>query len=166
MGKLLTRRSARRIPSQEDFEAYRGAHTHKIWASLPRNWQCPSCGRTRFQLLTWTKSLTDSSRRAFGDYHWLAAIHEHHDHCSENGAYPPRFARAHICSDRNSAEGVVKRRLKLPPDFSFSPQELSEFVVGYPHGGVDIDYEAAKKLYESMRLPSLVRGGFSPSRFF
>jgi hypothetical protein len=146
----LPRRSPR-IPTQEDFEAYRGAHTHKIWASLPRHWRCPSCGRTRFQLLTWTKSLTGSSKRAFGDYHWLAAIHEHHDHRSENGAYAPRFARAYICSDCNSADGVVKRRLKLLPDFSFSPQELSRFVVGHPHCGVEIYFEAAKNLYELVR---------------
>ncbi|SRR5712692_4808466 len=153
MGKLLTRRSARPIPTREDFEAYRGAHTHKIWASLPRHWQCPSCGRTRFQLLTWTKSLTDSSRRVFGDYHWLAAIHEHHDHRSENGYYLPRFAPAFICGNCNSADGAVKRRFKLPVDFSFSPQELSKFVVGHPHDGVEIDFEAAKSLYDSVGVP-------------
>jgi hypothetical protein len=147
MGKLLARRSARPIPTQEDFGAYRGAHTRKIWASLPQHWQCPSCGRTRFQLLTWTKARTDSSRRAFGNYHWLAAIHEHHDHCSESGSYLPRFARVFICSDCNSADGAVKRRFKLPVDFSFSPEELSKFVIGHPHDGVEIDFEAAKNLY-------------------
>jgi hypothetical protein len=99
-------------------------------------------------LLTWTKSLTDSAKRAFGDYHWLASIHGHHDHRSENGAYPPRFARAYVCGDCNSADGAVKRRFKLPTDFSFSPEELSKFVIGYPHVGVEIDFEAAKKLYD------------------
>src|SRR5258708_11605280 len=133
MGGFLTMRSSRPIPTQEDFETYRGAHTHRIWASLPPQWQCPSCGRTRFQLLTWTKSLTDSAKRVFGDYHWLAAIHEHHDHHSENGSHLPRFAPTFICGDCNSADGAVKRRFQLPADFSFSPQELSKFVAGRAH---------------------------------
>jgi hypothetical protein len=58
-----------------------------------------------------------------------------------------------ICGNCNSADGAVKRRFKLPVDFSFSPQELSKFVVGHPHDGVEIDFEAAKSLYDSVSGP-------------
>jgi hypothetical protein len=102
-------------------------------------------------LLTWTKSRTNSSKRAFGDYHWLAAIHPHHDHGSHDSGYPhPRFPPTLVCGNSNSADGAVKRRFQLPADFSFSPQELSQFVVGRAHSGVEIDYDAAKRIYDSL----------------
>lgn len=46
-------KGVRLIPTAEDFHAYKGAHTHKLWRSLPLDWSCPSCKRSRYELLTW-----------------------------------------------------------------------------------------------------------------
>jgi hypothetical protein len=91
----------------------------------------------------------ENGRVPTGEYKWLAPLHGHHDHRSHAGV-PPRFAQTIICGDCNSAEGRAKRLLKLPADFSFSPLELSLFVVGAPHNGVRFDFEEAKKVYESI----------------
>ena len=103
-----------REPTQQDFESYRGGHTFKKWAGLPSDWHCPACKRSKFQLLTWTKSLTGYGGTIRGQYQWLAPIQEHHDHHSDGGAHSPRFCATLICSDCNTADGKVKRLLNCP----------------------------------------------------
>jgi hypothetical protein len=145
VGKLsmCRTRTPLRIPSQEEFNSYRGGHTHKKWLKLPSDWRCPSCNRTKFQQLRWTKSLTGYGVPK-GQYQWLAPIHEHHDHGAETGELISRFADTMLCYDCNNAEGRTKRLLLLPADFSFSPHELRLFVTGIPHCGVDLDLDIAK----------------------
>jgi hypothetical protein len=58
-----------------------------------------------------------------------------------------RFDTTLICGDCNSADGAAKRRLGLPPTFSFTPTEIRTFVVGKPHAGITIDYAAALSAY-------------------
>jgi hypothetical protein len=98
---------------------------------------------------------------------WLLARHElhrnlrhhrlqplravpHHDHGADGGQRAQRFAPTLICFYCNIAEGRAKRMLKLPKDFSFSPVELSMFIVGYPHRRITEDLEAAKAIAESI----------------
>jgi hypothetical protein len=85
-----------------------------------------------------------------GEYQWLAPIQEHHDHRSDNGIDSPRFFPALVCGDCNSADGRVKRLLKLPSEFSFSPTELSQFITGDPHGGVKAGMTIAKRIYTTL----------------
>jgi hypothetical protein len=74
------------------------------------------------------------------------SIVEHHCH-----AYR-RFDRATICGDCNSADGAVKRKLKLPESWSFSPAEIKRFVKMKIHSGETlIDYEEARRIYEALR---------------
>jgi hypothetical protein len=143
-----------KIPTREDFESYRGRHTFKKWRTLPAGWCCPACGRTPFELLTWTQSKTGYGVPV-GEYQWLAPLHEHHDHRIDGYAIAPRFAATLICSDCNHAEGRAKRRLCLPKWFSFSPAELRLFVTGSPHNGVTIDLNRTQEIYARL-LPSLI----------
>jgi hypothetical protein len=138
------------IPTAEDLSAYTGAHTPKLWRSLPLDWVCPSCRRSRYELLTWTRTRTDSARRLHGEYHWLVAIHPHHDHRSDDGRHVSRFPRTPICGDCNTAEGRTVKRMGLTGKFSFSPEELSRFISGRPHAGVVADFVLAKAVYDEI----------------
>jgi hypothetical protein len=137
------------IPTIEDFESYRGGHTFKKWRALPPGWCCPACGRSPFELLTWTKSKTGYGMPK-GEYQWLAPLHEHHDHRTDFYTIAPRFSSSLICSDCNHAEGRAKRCLQLPKWFSFSPVELRPFVTGSPLNGVEIDLDRAREIYAAL----------------
>ncbi len=145
--KRTRKRKLLKTPTFEDLEAYRGGHTRKLWAVLPRDWRCPACSRSRFEILTWTKSITGYGV-PIGEYQWLAPLHGHHDHRSDAAGATPRFPATVICSDCNNADGRAKRQLALPAYFSFSPAELHQFVTGYPHNGVVIDLDRATGVYE------------------
>jgi len=137
------------VAAQADFEQYRGGHTNKKWVQVGPEWCCPSCRRTKFQQLTWTVRRIDG--RVIPNSHgWLAPIVEHHDHGADEGQRSPRFAPTFICFDCNIAEGRAKKMLKLPKDFSFSPVELSMFIVGYPHRRITEDLESAQAIAESI----------------
>jgi hypothetical protein len=157
--KFVRKRQLLKVPTMEEFQNYRGGHTHKKWVALPVEWRCPSCRRSRFEILTWTQTRMENGRVPTGEYKWLAPLHGHHDHGSHAGI-PPRFAETIICGDCNSADGRAKRRLNRPADFSFSPLELSLFVIGTPHNGVRFELEVAKKVYESIAplLPPIPPG--------
>lgn len=135
----------RRIPTQQEFLAYTGAHTHRLWAEVGPNWICPACFRNKFQILRWTTRFPRSPN-AFQD--WMAPLHKHHDHsvelCSSGN---PRFPQTVICDQCNAADGAAKRKLKLPKNFSFSPAEISSFVISTPHDKHTINYEIANSIY-------------------
>jgi hypothetical protein len=133
------------VPTQADFDQYKGGHTHKKWVVVGPDWCCPSCRRAKFEQLTWTQRRTQNGRVATGEYAWLAPIIAHHDH-GATGLRAPRFPPTYLCFDCNIAEGRAKRMLKLPPDFSFSPQELACFVTGYPHRRVTENLEVAERI--------------------
>lgn len=81
---------------------------------------------------------------------WLAAFHHHHDHGFDGDILfgtPARFEEVLICDHCNSADGTAKRKLRLPRTWSFSPQEIAEFVTPRPHDGHVIDYTKAYAVY-------------------
>lgn len=132
------------VPSQADIENYSGGHTHKKWRMLPETWHCPSCGRHKHQLLKWVRCRTAYGGQTPGTYKWLAILDEHHDHSvGYLTGLSPRFAATIICHDCNIADATAKKLLGLQADFSFSPDELSTFVVAIPHGSVTINKSAA-----------------------
>lgn len=138
-----------KIPSYEDYRNHTGLHYHRLWKAIEDSWRCPSCGRSKFQIMRWTRRFP-SKPNAFMD--WVAALHIHHDHSAsymDIGAY--RFPETLICGQCNAADGTVKRKLKLPKDFSFSPQEMREFIKATPYGKHEIDYERARNIFTSLK---------------
>lgn len=136
-----------RMPTAEDFLAYKGAHCHRLWAEVGSDWTCPSCKRNKFELLRWTTRFPRSPN-AFSD--WMAGLHKHHDHSVEPWSRQvPRFPQTIVCDQCNAADGAAKRKLKLPARFSYSPLELSWFIVARPHSKHEIIYEAAQSIFEA-----------------
>ena len=144
-----------RIPTQQEFFAYTGAHTHRLWTEVGPNWVCPACRRTKFQVLRWTTRFPRSPN-AFQD--WMAPLHKHHDHSV--GVISNQFARfpeTTICDQCNAADGAAKRKLILPRNFSFSPAEIAAFVVATPHGKHAINYEMANAIHIALSSSGAVR---------
>ena len=137
-----------KVPSLKDFAAYKGAHCHQLWARVGPDWTCPSCRRSKFEILRWTMRFPRTANR-FED--WMAGLHEHHDHArSWTGVGTARFLSTIICDQCNAADGAAKRRLRLPENFSFSPSEIGRFVVATPHGKHAIDYDIAASIYSAL----------------
>lgn len=134
-------------PPMEVFLAFKGAHAHQLWARVGPDWVCPCCKRTKYQLMCWTKRAPNTPQ-AFMD--WIAVLHTHHDHSVEFWERrAPRFEEAVICHQCNVADGQAKRKLQLPKNFSFSPEEIAMFVSATPHAPHKYDLAIAKRLYES-----------------
>jgi hypothetical protein len=137
-------------PTFDEFRCYDGGSWHNLWRNLDDNWRCPACGRSKFQLLRYKGGLpvySDGNTKVASNL--IAPLARHHDHSQgyvEVGG--GRFMETVICQDCNSAEGTAKRKLGLPSDFSFSPTEIGQFVRGIPHGGVVIDFESAREIWE------------------
>jgi hypothetical protein len=78
-------------------------------------------------------------------------IVEHHCHKFDwltGDATKCRFEPTEICGECNTAGGLVKAKFQLPEDFSFSPDEIRQFVKCTPHSGkTEIDYEKAHAIY-------------------
>ena len=144
----------RRIPTHQEYLAYDGAHTHRLWAEVGPNWVCPACNRSKFQVLRWTTRFPKSPK-AFQD--WMAPLHRHHDHSA--GVFSnrcSRFPETIICDQCNAADGAAKRKLKLPKNFSFSPAEIAVFVVATPHDKHAINYEMAYEIYVAISMSGAV----------
>ena len=151
--KTLNSNLLRRIPSWEEYLSFDGAHCQQLWAKLNDHWRCPCCERTRYQLLRWTMLYPNKPHRREG---WAVGLHTHHDHGTDLYVRKPllgephritTFAPAIICEQCNSADGAVKRRLGLPPSFTFAPLEIRQFVWPTPHGKHIIHYERAQMIY-------------------
>lgn len=137
-----------KTPTHEDYRNHTGLHYRKLWASIDDGWICPACGRNKFQIMKWTLRFPASSKK-FMD--WVAALHKHHDHSVgllENSQR--RFPETLICGQCNVADGATKRKLELPSNFSFSPQEMRTFIQATPHDKHTIDFDIAFTIYQSL----------------
>ena len=140
---------APRIPTADEFAAYKGAHCHQLWARVGSDWTCPSCLRSKFQILRWTMRFPQRVNRFEG---WMAGLHHHHDHArSWDGIGVARFEPTVLCDQCNAADRAAKRRLKLPQNFSFTPAEIGRFVVTKPHGRHVIDFNVAEQIFRSLQ---------------
>ena len=148
-----------KTPTFEDYRNHTGLHYHRLWKTTGDNWICPGCGRSKFQIMRWTLRFPNTPA-AFMD--WGAALHKHHDHSTDYRCLGvSRFPETLICDQCYSADGIVKRVLKLPNDFSFSPQEMRMFIEAPPHGNHKINYERALDLFTL-----LMKNNESGSRIF
>ena len=137
-----------RIPTLKEYREHDGLHYRNLWLKIDDAWACPGCGRTKYQIMRWAKRFPNSPMAFMG---WVAALHRHHDHSV--GLYrnrPGRFSPTVICDQCNSADGAVKRRLKLPATFSFAPTEIRMFVRATPHSPHSIDFDVALAIYTSI----------------
>lgn len=134
-----------KIPTYEDYQNHNGLNYHQLWNSIGDGWVCPGCGRNKFQIMKWTRRFPNSPNSFMG---WVAALHKHHDHSI--GFCEPgqtRFPETLICGQCNSTDGVVKRKLKLPSNFSFSTREMNTFIRATPHGRHEINYDLALAIF-------------------
>ncbi|MXP48101.1 hypothetical protein GRI43_11960 [Altererythrobacter luteolus] len=135
-----------KIPTQEDLQNFSGMHCARLYrGAVESRWKCPSSGRTAQQLVRWTEIKGPSFRARFGDEHGMGfSVSLTRHHCHGHG----RFLETLICGDCNSADGAAKRKLKLPKDWSFSAEEIRQFVSVKPYSGATyIDYETAMSIY-------------------
>jgi hypothetical protein len=136
----IKRNLERRIPTEDQKLAFKGAHCRFIYASLGPEWRCPGCNRSKYELIRWTKLLPGSPNAYWG---WAGGLHKHHDH----GGWPGRFPETVVCEQCNDADKAAKRALGLPKGFSFSPAEIRGFVLATAHGWHLLNYAAARREY-------------------
>jgi hypothetical protein len=143
---LMTSLGRIRKPTPVEYRRYGGGSWQNLWRSLDDDWRCPACSRSKYQLL-----------RYKGD-NLIAPLARHHDHAqSYVDIGKGRFKQTVICQDCNSADGAAKRKLNLPDDFSFSPAEIGQFVIGIPHAGVSIDFECAREIWDEYEIWRMTR---------
>lgn len=149
---------------KKQFDA-KGVHFNKWWVCTPTTWVCPVCGRKKAELLRLNKH---------GDL--SGQLHEHHDHISdlakkrfdaisatkenviadliaqkfvERLSYAlASYDKTVICSDCNSADKQAKMIVKAHKDFSFSPSEISKFIIVKNNLEHEINENIAQKLWE------------------
>jgi hypothetical protein len=79
---------------------------------------------------------------------WMAGLHKHHDHSQDIfSSNVRRFSAIVVCDQCNASDGVAKRKLSLPENFSFSPLEIGEFITSMPHTKHTLNLEIAQELY-------------------
>lgn len=141
----MPRRIEIKVPSLDEYLAHDGLHYRWLWSSLGHDWCCPACRRSKFQIMRWTLRFPKSPNAFEG---WVAGLTKHHDHSVGYGERGhPRFPETAVCDQCNAADGIAKKKLHLPSNFSFSPAEIGRFVRATAHGRHEIDYDAALAIY-------------------
>ncbi len=131
----------RKIPSEAEYSAFDGGRFRKTWFSLSPEWRCPVCGRSKKELMRWGRR-KGINGVLYGFEGWRCSFHVHHDHGDR------WKERVLICGDCNAADGMAKRLLKLPSEWSFSADELREFVKCEPNGTIEsIDLDIAMDIF-------------------
>jgi len=142
-----------RRPTDEEYNAYDGMHCRVTWRSLPRDWRCPVCDRTKREVLIWGER-KGSNARDYGKIGFKAGIHKHHDHGSDFGA--GRFPDTHVCGACNRLDATLKKKVEAVENFSFSPAELRQCLKSVrPNEGIkstDINFERALEIYTIRKL--------------
>lgn len=126
----------------------------------PPTWRCPSCFRSK-----------EETARVDKNGALLCALHWHHDHFvdffdedfrsilnvdltfkSAIEASLTRFPYTLICNDCNVAEPKAKQLAGAPQQFSFTPYEISHFIIiDAERNIVTVDPVRAQEAYEAAR---------------
>lgn len=123
------------VPSQEEFAAFMPTSGGRVWNSLESGWQCPGCGRTKFELLRYLEGKG-----------WFAQIVTH------KGKGARRGLKAKICGDCANVQGDVKTAIPgLAGEWSFTPDEIRSIIFPTAHRKHKIDLERAKVLMTLLR---------------
>jgi hypothetical protein len=145
-----------RVPTAEEFAAYRGEQCFALWRRVGSSFVCPCCSRTKFQLLRWTaRAARPLAGEPLAFRGWMAGLHTHHDHeADRDGVYHPELARFEatvICDQCNAADGRAKRALVLPKSFSFAPDEIARFVIATAHASHRLRLDVALRIFKELR---------------
>ncbi|HCE1882529.1 hypothetical protein [Vibrio parahaemolyticus] len=153
-----------------DFNAD-GAHLNKWWVMTPVGWQCPCCKRSKGEIVRLNKN-----------NYLTCQLHEHHDHMkdvvkelfesfsikqniivadelSEKFAVKTAFSLSAydntvVCFDCNKADADAKKIVNAHKSFSFSPKQISEFLIVTANKEHQIDVHKAQDRVRGRR-PSL-----------
>ncbi|WP_228876693.1 hypothetical protein [Paraburkholderia saeva] len=143
-----------------------GVDMTSAWSFTPTDWICPSCGRTKADIVR-----LNSKQRL------MCRLVEHHDHmkdlverefklaCKAQDVVvaderAKRFAdRASqmvsaydntiVCDDCNGADAMAKSAANTHKNFSYSPQEIRQFVRPRPNQPHEIDGDEARRIWKS-----------------
>ncbi len=139
-------------------------HINKWWVRTSPLWMCPVCNRNKSQIVKLNKH---------GDL--SGQLHEHHDHMSEllklvfdsiSSERESRIAgidslkfiekisfalsayeNTIICSDCNKADADAKKLVNADKYFSFSPRDISTFIIVKNNAEHSIEKEKALECY-------------------
>ncbi|MFC4172466.1 hypothetical protein ACFOYU_10380 [Microvirga sp. GCM10011540] len=147
-----------------------GLDLNRNWAEVPPGWQCVCCRRTKPEIV----------RKADNGV-LVAHLEWHHDHITDlfgrrlndrfgmpwtqgvpevcrlaDGPIKAllwRFRDALICDACNRADGKAKDALKaeVHPDFTFTPGEISQFIMPHPNRHHEIDVDCARAIWRGAR---------------
>lgn len=152
-------------------------HFNKWWVMTPVHWKCPSCCRSKEQIVRLNKH-----------GHLSGQLHEHHDHMkdlvknrfqvlssskmkivadnlAEKFAIRLSFAFAAydntiICSDCNSADKEAKKIVNAHDYFSFAPSDIRIFLIIENNEEHKINVQKAKKIWEEQKEIFKIRMDF------
>lgn len=109
--------------TDKEYEAFDGGHCKRLWKETPEYWRCPSCLRTKRELMVWGRP----KHKHWPDPNppkWKVSLCGHHDHGGQRCGVE-RFKETQICGQCNGLDPRLKEALKIRGEFSFSPQEMS-----------------------------------------
>lgn len=144
----------------------KGAHLNKWWVMTPIDWVCPACNRPKPEIVRLNKHDSLSCQ-----------LHEHHDHMKDvvkdiferistqmdhpvANEFSERFAikaafslsaydNTIICSDCNEADKNAKLMVGTHNFFSFSPQEIGEFIIPKANVPHEINESIARTVWQA-----------------
>ncbi|MGR5412416.1 hypothetical protein ACPV5T_07890 [Vibrio astriarenae] len=150
-----------------DFSAD-GAHLNKWWVMTPVGWQCPCCKRSKGEIVRLNKN-----------NYLTCQLHEHHDHMkdvvkelfesfsikqniivadelSEKFAVKTAFSLSAydntvVCFDCNKADADAKKIVNAHKSFSFSPKQISEFLIVTANKEHQIDVRKAQGTWQEAK---------------
>jgi rubredoxin len=145
-----------------------GVDMDTLWAFTPTSWKCPSCQRSKVEIARPNKN---------GDL--MCRLVEHHDHMKDlllrkfqsisanmervladeaaegfakrSAPMVSAYDNTVICNDCNNADAAAKKHVRAHASFSFSPQEILEFVITVPGAEHRIDRAIAARIWEQNR---------------
>ena len=145
-----------------------GAHLNRWWVMTPVTWQCPCCKRTKGEIVRLNKK-----------NYLTCQLHEHHDHMkdvvkelfenfsveqnivvadelSEKFAVKTAFSLSAydntvVCFDCNKADADAKKIVKAHKYFSFSPNQISKFLIVTPNEEHKIDLNQAQDVWQEAK---------------
>ena len=151
-----------------------GANLTRWWVMTSPDWKCPSCNRDKSQIVRKNKH---------NDL--ICHLHEHHDHVSDlvkrrfteisssrrvvladhiSEKFVERLAYGFssydstvICFDCNAADADAKKIVNAPKEFSFSPQDISKFIIAKKNAAHEINERIAQQIWAAKQSQLVLR---------
>ena len=143
----MKKQSSYKRPTDLEYANYTGRHCRVLWRNTTDNWNCPVCGRTKREILKWGP-IRQSGGKPTGEVGFTCSLINHHDHSAKGN----RFTTTLICGGCNTLDARMKKLLKAPGDFSFSPDEMKQCIhVAFINGPIKYDLIKASILYFSLK---------------